>query len=114
MSRKDRWKEKEPPCCYCGRKCLNGEGWARDNDGSYHWGCIPEVDPRNVLKLGHEQANRAEGIVEELQERFDHWCREHPRVREEHHAFAWLLYQEGAAGLKDTLCGRGILSPDYS
>lgn len=58
--------------------------------------------------------SRAEGIVEELEERFQLWCREHPKVHEEHHAFARLLFEAGAAALKDTLCDRGILAPDYS
>ena len=55
-----------------------------------------------------------DGIVEELEERFGLWWNEHPGIDEKFRDLLWLTFQGGAAALKDTLCDRGIVRPDYT
>jgi hypothetical protein len=47
-----RKRRVSPTCCYCGLPCAPTGDWARDNDGVYHWDCVPELARCGAVPVG--------------------------------------------------------------
>ena len=56
-------------CDYCGDVCSDESGWATDNDGTYHWACVPSdtvVCVTDASRAGQVTANRIDALAARL------------------------------------------------